>query len=80
MFERAVKPFVAHVIAHMLSHFSPAQLFATPWTAACQAPLSMHGFFQARIIGVGCHFLLQGMFPTQGWNLHFIHCRQILSV
>ena len=27
--------------ASMLSHFSRVQLFATPWTAACQAPLSM---------------------------------------
>ena len=32
-------------------------------------------------IGVGCHFLLQGIFPTQGYNpciLHLLHCRQIL--
>ena len=31
--------------------------------------------------GVGCHVLLQGIFPTQGSNshlLHFLHCRQIL--
>ena len=25
----------------MLSHFSHVQLFVTPWTIACQAPLSM---------------------------------------
>ena len=31
----------------MLSHFSPVQLFATPWTVACQAPLSM-GILQVR--------------------------------
>ena len=49
------------------------QLFVTLWTVARQAPLSMHGFFQARIIGVGCHFLLQGIFPTQGWNLCLLH-------
>ena len=24
-----------------------------------------------------CHFLLQGIFPTQGLNLGFSHCRQI---
>ena len=23
---------------------------------------------------VGCHFLLQGIYPTQGLNLHFLHC------
>ena len=28
----------------LLSHFSHVQLFASPWTVACQAPLSM-GFF-----------------------------------
>ena len=22
-----------------------------------------------KMTGVGCHFLLQGIFPTQGWNL-----------
>ena len=28
--------------------------------------------------GVGCHFLLQGIFPTQGSNLHLLHQKQIL--
>ena len=31
--------------------------------------------------GVGCHFLLQAIFPTQGSNSHLLqllHCRQIL--
>ena len=28
--------------------------------------------------GVGCHFLLQRIFPTQGLNLGLLHCRQIL--
>ena len=32
----------------------------TPWTVACQAPLSM-GF--SKNTGVGCHFLLQGTLP-----------------
>ena len=26
-------------------------------------------------IGVGCHALLQGIFPTQGWNPGLPHCR-----
>ena len=25
-----------------------------------------------------CHFLLQGIFPTQGWNPGLLHCRQTL--
>ena len=33
----------------MLSRFSHVQLFATPWTVAHQAPLSM-GILQARIL------------------------------
>ena len=28
--------------------------------------------------GVGCHFPLQGIFPTQGSNLGLPHCRQLL--
>ena len=28
--------------------------------------------------GVGCHALLQGVFPSQGSNLGLLHCRQIL--
>ena len=28
--------------------------------------------------GVGCHALLQGIFPTQGLNLRLLHCKQIL--
>ena len=27
--------------------------------------------------GVRCHFLLQGIFPTQGSNPHLLHCRWI---
>ena len=39
-------------------------LFATPWTVARQAPLSV-GFFSCMNTGVGGHFLLQGIFPSQ---------------
>ena len=27
---------------------------------------------------MGCHFLLQGIFLTQGSNLGLLHCRQML--
>ena len=37
---------------------------------------SVPGILQARITGVGCHFLLQGIFPTQGLNPGLPHCRQ----
>ena len=29
--------------------------------------------FPGKNTGVGCHFLLQGIFPTQGSNLHLLH-------
>ena len=39
----------------------------------CSPPGSfVHGIFQARNTGVGCHFLLQGILPTQGSNLHLL--------
>ena len=27
---------------------------------------------------MGCHFLLQGIFPTQGSNPDLLHCRQMI--
>ena len=38
---------------------------------------SVHGI-PGKNTGVGCHALLQGIFPTQGSNLGLLHCRQIL--
>ena len=43
--------------------------FAIPWTAACQAPLCPWDFPGKNTTGLGCHFLLQGIFPTQQSNL-----------
>ena len=34
--------------------------------------------FPGKITGVGCHFLLQGIFLTQGLNPGLPHCRQML--
>ena len=48
----------------------------------CSPPgSSVHGISQARILGWVSHFLLQGIFLTQGSNtslLCLLHCRQIL--
>ena len=51
--------------------------------------LRPHGLYPTRLLcpwdfpgnstGVVCHFLLQGIFPTQGSNLGLLHCRQTLS-
>ena len=50
--------------------------------------LRPHGLQPARLLcpwdflgkntGVGCHFLLQRIFPTQGLNAGLPHCRQML--
>ena len=39
---------------------------------------SVHGDSTGKKPGGGCHSLLQGIFPIQGWNPGLLHCRQIL--
>ena len=39
----------------------------------CSPPESCPWDFPGRNTGVGCHFLLQGIFQSQGWNLSFLH-------
>ena len=51
-------------------------------------PLQPHGLWPGRLLclwdfpgrntGVGCHFRLQGIFPTRGWNPGLLHCRRII--
>ena len=53
----------------LLCVLNHVRLFAALWTVACQETLN--GILQART-GAGCHFLLQGIFQTQGSNLHFL--------
>ena len=46
---------------------------------ACSPPgSSVHEIFPGKNTGVGCHFLLWEIFPTQGLNLGLLHCRQTL--
>ena len=45
--------------------FSRVRIFATPWTPTrLLPPWDSSG----KSTGVGCHFLLRGIFPTQGLN------------
>ena len=46
-------------------------LSVTPWTVAHQllCPWDSPG----KNTGVGCRALLQGIFPTQGWNTCLLH-------
>ena len=55
------------ICAQSLSH---VWLFATPCSVATRL-LCLWNFPGANT-GVGCHFLLQGIFPTQGSNLHLL--------
>ena len=58
----------------MLSHFSPVQFFATPWTAAHQAPLSM-GFSRQKCWS-GLPYPLPGDFPNPGIRPCLLHLLQ----
>ena len=39
---------------------------------------SVHGDSPGKNIGVGCHNLIQGIFPAQRENPGFLHCRRVL--
>ena len=56
-----------------------------PMDCSPQSPLymgfplsSVHEDCPGKKTGVGCHALLQGIFPIQGSNPGLLHCRQIL--
>ena len=72
------EPLQVHAFIHaqLPSH---VQLFVTLKTIACQAPLSM-GFFSNNTRAC-CHFLLQGIFPTQGdpW-ISYLHLQVHLII
>ena len=59
-----------HVLccAYSLGH---VRLFATPWDC-------VHGDSPDKNTEVGCHALLQGIFPIQVSNPGLLHCRQIV--
>ena len=73
-----------------LFYFLLYLLSRTMYACVCSAVNSLqpHGLQPTRLLwpwdfpgknaGVGCHFFLQGIFPTQGSNPHLLHCRQIL--
>ena len=63
--------FYIGVCTCMLSCFSRVWLFETLWTIACQAPLCPWDS-PGKNTGVGCHALLQRIFPTQGQNPHLL--------
>ena len=58
--------------------FGPVRLFVTPWTPCAPTRLLCPWDSPGKNTGVGCHFLLQGIFPTQGSNPGLPHYRQTL--
>ena len=74
---------VSHfIISLSLSLCSVAKSCSTllqllPGTVVHQASLSVG--FSGKNTGVGCNFLLQGIFPDQGLNPGLPHCRQTLT-
>ena len=55
-----------YVVVQLLSS---VWLFATPWTRLCKPTRLLCPWnFLGKNIGVGGHFLLQGVSPPQGWN------------
>ena len=65
----------------LLSSFLVAQLCLTlSWPRGVEPiRLLCPWDFPGKNTGVGCHFLLQGIFPTQGSNLRLLHWQLILS-
>ena len=63
-------PNIYYVLDTQLSTLS-CLILATPWTVARQTPLSMDS--PGKNTEVGCRFLLQAIFLTQGLNLHHLH-------
>ena len=55
------------------------QSFLTLWLHGLEPPRLLYPWdFPGKSTGMGCHFLLQGFFPTEGSNLRLMHCRRIL--
>ena len=63
----SISPKVKVEVCSVISH---VQIFVTPWTVACQTPLSTN--FPGKNTGLVCHFLLQGIFLTQELNPHLL--------
>ena len=64
------KQFLMLTVYIVLSHSVKSDCL---WCMACNLPgSSVHGIFQTSILEQVCHFMLQGIFPTQGSNPHLL--------
>ena len=64
---------------HGGAEYFVTQLCLTLWQTYEPNPpgSSVHGIFPGEVTGVGCHFLLQGLFPTLGLNLCLLHLQYL---
>ena len=67
---------LSNTVSEWVKSLSRVRLFATLWTVAYQAPLSMG--FSRQGYWSGLLFPSPGIFPTQGSNPGLPHCRQML--
>ena len=72
---RSIQPFIQEIFTEHLDYtrqcifacmLSCIRFSPTPWIVACQASLYME--FPGKNTGLGCHSLLQGIFPAQKSN------------
>ena len=62
------------ILELLFSHWVMSVSFVTPWTVRSLplCPWNLPG----KNTRVGCHFLLQGIFPIQGLNLCLLNCQE----
>ena len=67
-------------VAHLASLCLISQSYLTLCDPVNYRPpdSSVHGDYPGKNAGVGCHNLLQGIFPNQGLNPGLLHCRRFL--
>ena len=75
LYNRNSCPYIVHHCVCLVTQLCPT--LCNPMDCS---PLgsSFHGDSPGKNTGVGCHALLQGIFPTQGSNSDLLHCGQIL--
>ena len=70
--ENKIRLFVLVLVSHSVVPDSLRPHGLQPTRLLCPSD------FPGKDTGVGCHFLLQGIFPTQGSNPGLLNCREIL--
>ena len=71
--------FPSDYVVYVLCLVTQSCLTLAIYPMHCSLPgSSVHGDTPGKNITVGCHALLQGIFPTQEMNPDLLHCRQIL--